>query len=113
VDGQPERDTDGALDEKDQSSLAPRGLYILPVVGLLLVVRETFLLVTNNKVTQYKEHLFYPFAAGPELAAILLFLTPGLVPLKCEVAEASRADSHVSGLFSFWLITLTDRHGER
>lgn len=54
------------------------------------------MLVTNNKVTQYQEHLFYPFAAGTELAAVLLFLTPGLVPLKRELAEASRTGSHVS-----------------
>jgi hypothetical protein len=84
------------LDEKDQTTLAPHGLYILLIVGLLLVVREAFLLVTNNKITQYKEQLFYPFEACTELAAVLLFLTPGLVPLKRELAEASRADSDVS-----------------
>jgi len=79
---------------KVHSSLLPQGLHILLVVGLLFVVRETFLLITNNKNTQYEEHLFYPFEAGTELAAVLLFLTPGLVPLKREVAEASMENSH-------------------
>jgi hypothetical protein len=80
--------------EKEHNSLAPYGLHILLVAGLLLVVRETFLLITNNKITQCKEHLFYPFVAGTELAAVLLFLTPGLIPLKRELAEASRDSSY-------------------
>lgn len=80
--------------EKEHSSLAPHGLHILLVAGLLFVVREAFLLVTNNKITQYEEHYFYPLAAGTELAAVLLFLTPGLIPLKRELAEASREGSH-------------------
>jgi hypothetical protein len=91
-----EPDTDGILGEKEHSSLAPHGLHILLVAGLLFVVREAFLLVTNNKITQYQEHYFYPLAAGTELAAVLLFLTPGLIPLKRELAEASREGSHVS-----------------
>ena len=45
---------------------------------------------------QYKERLFYPFAAGTELAAVLLFLIPGLIPLKRELAEAIRVNSYVS-----------------
>ena len=77
-------------------SLAPHGLYILLLVGLLLLTRETFYIVTNNKVEQYKERLFYPFAAGTELAAVLMFLVPGLVPLKRELAEATRGGSPVS-----------------
>ena len=66
------------------------------MVGLLLVLREVFFVATSNKMTQYKEHLFYPFAACTELAAVLLFLGPGVIPLKREVAEASRRDSNVS-----------------
>lgn len=79
---------------KDHSSLAPYGLHILLVAGLLFVVRETFLLVTNNKQTALQEHLFYPFEACTELAAVLLFLTPGLVPQKHELAEARRASEY-------------------
>jgi len=82
-----------SLDKKDQSSLAPHRLHILLVVGLLFVVRESFLLATNNKITQYKEQLFYPLEACTELAEVLSFLTPNLIPLKHELAEASRADS--------------------
>jgi len=81
-------------DQKEQSSLAPHGLRILLLIGLLLLVREVFLIATNNKITQYKEQLFYPFEAGTELVAVLLFLTPGLIPLKRELAEATRVNSH-------------------
>jgi protein-S-isoprenylcysteine O-methyltransferase Ste14 len=77
-------------DEKEHSSLAPHGLHILLLAGLLLLVREVFLLATNNKTTQYEERLFYPFEACTELAAVILFLAPGLIPLKRELAEASR-----------------------
>jgi len=87
------------LDEKEQSSLEPYGIYILVAVGIILVIREAFFVVTMNKVDQYKERLFYPFAACTELAAILLFLAPGVIPSKREVAEATRRDSNVS-LFS-------------
>lgn len=58
-----------------------------------------------NKMTQYKERLFYPFAACTELAAVLLFLVPGLVPLKREVAEATRANSNVSFPSGFTMAT--------
>jgi len=81
-------------DEKEQNSLAPHGLRILLLIALLLLVREVFLIATNNKTTQYKEELFYPFSAGTELAAVLLFLVPGLVPLKRDLAEATREDSY-------------------
>lgn len=70
--------------------MAPYGLYILLVVGLLLLVREIFFIATTNKMIQYKEGLFYPFAACTELAAVMLFLVPGLIPLKREIAEAIR-----------------------
>ena len=66
------------------------------LIGLLLLTREIFYVVTNNKIEQYKERLFYPFAAGTELAAVVLFLVPGLVPLKRELAEATRVTSYVS-----------------
>ncbi|KAF9648708.1 hypothetical protein BDM02DRAFT_3143842 [Thelephora ganbajun] len=87
------RNTSG---EKVQNSLAPYGLHILLLAGLFLLVREIFFVATNNKTTQYKERLFYPFAACTELAAVLLFLSPGLIPLKRELAEASRVGSYVS-----------------
>lgn len=77
-------------------SLASHGLYILLLVGLLLLTRESFYIVTNNKSAQYQERLFYPFAAGTELAAVLMFLIPGLVPLKRELAEATMGASSVS-----------------
>jgi len=80
--------------KQQQSSLAPYGLHILLLVGLLLLIREIFYIATNNKMQQYKEQLFYPFAAGTELAAVVLFLVPGLIPLKRELAEATRANPY-------------------
>jgi cytochrome b561 len=77
-------------DDKEYSSLAPYGLYILLIIGLLLLVREVFYIATVNKTIQYKEGLFYPFAACTELAAVMLFLIPGIIPLKREVTEATR-----------------------
>jgi len=78
------------LDEKDHSSLAPYGLHLLLVIANILLVREVFLLATTNKDEQFKEHLWYPFAAGTELAAIVFFLVPGIVPQKAELVEAKR-----------------------
>ena len=42
---------------------------------------------------QYNEQLFYPFAAGTELAAVVLFLVPGLIPLKRELNEAAHQEN--------------------
>jgi len=81
-------------DAKELSSLAPHGLHVLLLIGLLLLTREIFYLATNNKTEQYKELLFYPFAAGTELIAVILFLVPGLIPLKRELAETTRVTSY-------------------
>jgi len=91
------RDVNGPLDEKDHSSLAPYGLYLLLMIALMLFVREIYFLATTGQLTQYKEQLFYPFAAGTELAAVLFFLLPGIVPLKRELVEATRVSVYSSG----------------
>lgn len=75
-------------DEKDHDSLASFGLYVLLFCGLLLLVREFFMLGTNGNILQYKERLFYPFAACTELLVVLFFLLPGITPQKHELAEA-------------------------
>jgi hypothetical protein len=46
------------------------------------------MLGTNGKLLQFKERLFYPFAACTELLVVLFFLLPGIIPLKRELAEA-------------------------
>lgn len=76
--------------------MAPHGLFILFMVALILVLREAFYVITANKTSQYEERLFYPFAACTELAAVLMFLGPGVIPLKRELAEAYRRGSNVS-----------------
>lgn len=62
------------------------GMKILLFTGMFLALREAFYAVTlNNLPRQQEEKLFYPFAAGTELVAVLTFLIPGLVPPKHEL----------------------------
>jgi len=62
------------------------GMKILLFTGLFLAVREAFYAVTlNNLPRQQEEKLFYPFAAGTELIAVLTFMIPGIVPPKHEL----------------------------
>lgn len=62
------------------------GIYILSLIALLLLMRETFFVVTvNNTAKQTDEKLWYPLAVVPELMAVILFATPGLVPARSEL----------------------------
>lgn len=62
------------------------GMKILLFTGLFLALREAFYVATlNNIPRQQEEKLFYPFAAGTELIAVLTFLIPGIVPPKHEL----------------------------
>lgn len=62
------------------------GAYILCVIALLLLVRETFTTATvGNYAKQYNEHFWYPLYAIPEIVAVLLYATPGLVPPRSEL----------------------------
>lgn len=75
-------------DEKSYGSSLGQlhGMKILLFTGLFLAVREAFYAVTlNNIPRQQEEKLFYPFAAGTELIAVLTFLIPGIVPPKHEL----------------------------
>ncbi|KAH9949257.1 hypothetical protein B0H21DRAFT_839751 [Amylocystis lapponica] len=57
------------------------GSLILATMSALLLVREAFLAATyNNLSKQDQETLWYPLVAGTELLAVILFITPGLVP---------------------------------
>ncbi|KAI6134819.1 hypothetical protein EV401DRAFT_1905126 [Pisolithus croceorrhizus] len=65
---------------------ARHGIHVLCLISLLLVARQTFFAVTvNDAAKQNNEHLWYPFAALPELCAVLLFAAPGLVPSFAEL----------------------------
>jgi len=76
--------------------LAPHGLSVLLMAGLILILREVFFVITSNKTSQYEERMFYPFAVCTELTVVLMFLGPGVIPLKRELAEAYRRGSNVS-----------------
>ena len=70
------------------------GNYILLVISLLLVVRESFATATvSNSVKQNNEHFWYPFLAVTEFIVVVLFSTPGLVPRQDEVPEYTLADT--------------------
>jgi len=70
------------------------GNYILLVISLLLVIRESFATATvSNTAKQNNEHFWYPFLAVPEFFVVILFSTPGLVPRQDEVPEYSLADT--------------------
>ena len=59
---------------------------ILLLVSLLLLVREAFATATiSNSLKQNNEHLWYPLIALPEIIAVVLYATPGLVPRRNEL----------------------------
>ena len=69
------------------------GNYILLVISLLLIIRETFATATvNNSAKQDSEPFWYPFLAVTEFLVVVLFSTPGLVPRGDEVPEYALAD---------------------
>ncbi|KAF8809296.1 hypothetical protein BYT27DRAFT_7254796 [Phlegmacium glaucopus] len=69
------------------------GNYILVIISLLLLVREAFATATvKNSAKQNNEHFWYPLLAVPEILAVILFTTPGLVPRQDEVPAYSLTD---------------------
>ncbi|KAJ7139132.1 hypothetical protein C8R44DRAFT_301478 [Mycena epipterygia] len=83
-------------------------LLILAVVTILLLLRMLFIATTIHqratgqstptsqasstikKTAQGNEHLWYPLAALAELLVVLLFLAPGLVPLRSMLTRHRR-----------------------
>jgi len=75
--------------QEGKNSLGVRyGNYILLIISLLLIVRETFATATvKNNAKENDEHFWYPFLVIPEYLAVVLFTAPGLVPRQDEVSE--------------------------
>jgi len=70
------------------------GNYILLVISFLLIIRELFSIATvKNTAKLYNEHLWYPLLALPEVLAVILYLTPGLVPRRDELQQHSAAQT--------------------
>ncbi|KAG6811039.1 hypothetical protein H0H92_009270 [Tricholoma furcatifolium] len=64
------------------------GSYILGVIAVLLIVREAFSTAAiSNGVIFYNEHFWYPLYALPELLAVMLYATPGLIPSRAELPQ--------------------------
>ena len=60
--------------------------FILLLIAVLLLMREAFLVATFDNLTkQLNEAFWYPLVALPELLAVILYSTPGLVPTKAEL----------------------------
>ncbi|PPQ91306.1 hypothetical protein CVT25_006600 [Psilocybe cyanescens] len=70
-----------------QKSLGRKhGVMILLAISALLLVREAFSAATmSNSTKQDNEHLWYPLLAVPEILAVILYATPGLVPKRDEL----------------------------
>ena len=69
---------------------AKHGIFILLLISLFLLIREVFTTVTmtpSRHATQLDEHFWYPLVVLPEILAVILFLTPGLVPSREEFSE--------------------------
>jgi hypothetical protein len=66
------------------------GNYILPLISLMLIIRECFSAATvKQTVKQNNEHFWYPLIALPEIIVVLLYTTPGLVPRRDELQAHS------------------------
>jgi len=78
-----------ALNEHDSFG-KKHGGFILMAVSLLLLVRQAFVTATmtpHTRSKQFNEHFWYPLVAAPEILAVLLYTTPGLVPAKDELGK--------------------------
>ncbi|KIK02650.1 hypothetical protein K443DRAFT_5931 [Laccaria amethystina LaAM-08-1] len=72
--------------DEHQSFGMKYGIYILYIVSLLLLVRESFSMATvSNTFKQNNEHFWYPLVALPEILVVILFSTPGLVPRRSDL----------------------------
>ena len=62
------------------------------MIALLLLIREIFTMATvSNAAKQDNERFWYPLVAVPEILAILLYTTPGLVPSRDELQYSKAA----------------------
>jgi len=69
---------------------AKHGLFVIMAISVLLLVREVFITATvtpSSHAKQLDEHFWYPLIALPEILAVILFMTPGLVPTRDELAK--------------------------
>ena len=76
------------------------GNHILLVISILLIIREVFSVATVNEIIQVLdsdyEHSWYPLIPLPEILAVILFITPGLVPRREELQQHHEAQQHTT-----------------
>ncbi|KAJ7742601.1 hypothetical protein B0H16DRAFT_1693771 [Mycena metata] len=90
-----------ALNQRRMSSSNTRrfgdrhGKYILCLISVFLLVRETFQVVTivGDAAKQNDERLWYPFVALPELLAVACYSVSGLVPTRAELKKQTEFES--------------------
>ncbi|KAF7353381.1 hypothetical protein MSAN_01526700 [Mycena sanguinolenta] len=82
-------------DHSSKNSLTRRswsdrhGRYLLIIISVLMLVRESFLAATiNNSTKQNDERLWYPLVALPEFGAVVCYAVSGLVPTRKALKEA-------------------------
>ena len=76
------------------------GNHILLVISILLIIREVFWIATVNEIIQDLdsdyEHSWYPLVPLPEILAVILFITPGLVPRREELQQDHEVQQHTT-----------------
>ncbi|KAF9463434.1 hypothetical protein BDZ94DRAFT_611186 [Collybia nuda] len=81
----------GGYKQSTRTFAAKYGMYILLLISVLLLIREAFATATMNDLSkQNNEHFWYPLVALPEVLAVLLYTTPGLIPSRAEMQAARR-----------------------
>ncbi|KAG9225171.1 hypothetical protein CCMSSC00406_0007418 [Pleurotus cornucopiae] len=70
---------------------ATHGNWVLCIISILLLVREAYSVAAIARQSlQTKEALWYPLLALPEILAVFLYATPGLVPSRSQLNQRSR-----------------------
>ncbi|TFK35428.1 hypothetical protein BDQ12DRAFT_655543 [Crucibulum laeve] len=83
-----EMTSSGAYRHDNESFGMKNGIFILVAISLLLLIREAFSVATiGNLAKQNNEHFWYPLLALPEILAVVLYATPGLVPPRAELPK--------------------------
>ncbi|KAF9499989.1 hypothetical protein BDN71DRAFT_1409889 [Pleurotus eryngii] len=70
---------------------ATHGNWVLCIISILLLIREAYsVMAIARQSLQTKEALWYPLLALPEILAVFLYATPGLVPSRSQLNQRLR-----------------------
>ena len=66
------------------------GTIFLCLIVIFLLIRQIYLTATISKVSHQNESEWYPLAALTEFLAVAIYIVPGLVPEKRDLADRTR-----------------------